>query len=144
MRRTLSNDAHPLVVVQSISALLALKAQTPPQLLDEANHGTVRTRDFTQTPPAEVLSRGQLFFDKVYGDNAASLMKVMDACGTPDLGASARLMYSFFQGNTSVLSAVESMFVSFTGAIATDVSLPVHGVATWSYTHWGCRCMVLR
>lgn len=75
-----------------------------------------------QTPASEVFARGEKFFGTVYGDKAASLMNVLDSCGTPDLGASARLMYSFFQGNAGILSAKESMCVSFVGGIATDVS----------------------
>ncbi len=82
----------------------------------------MRTKDFTETPSSEVLERGKGFFDTVYGDKAASLMNVLDSCGTPDLGASARLMYAFFQGNTSILSPKESMYISFVVAIATDVS----------------------
>lgn len=100
---------------------MALKPKTPPELLHESSHETARTMDFTKTAASDVFARGEKFFDTVYGNKSASLMKVMDSCGTPDLGASARLMYSFFLGNTSVLSAKETMFVTFSGGIATDV-----------------------
>jgi hypothetical protein len=120
---------HPLVdwrltMFQVITSLLALKRQTPAALLDSPDHTTVRTRDFTDTPAVDVLARGREFFNIVYGKKSGSLMKVMDASGTPDLGAAGRLMYSFFLSNTSVLSGKETMFVTVTGAIVTDVSLP--------------------
>ncbi|CEJ92496.1 hypothetical protein VHEMI08147 [[Torrubiella] hemipterigena] len=106
---------------KTINSLLALKRVTPPELLDDASTQTTRTKDFTETPAADVLARGKDFFGVVYGSKASSMMKVLDSCGTPDLGAAARLMYAFFPSNTSVLSGAETMCVSFVGAIAVDV-----------------------
>jgi hypothetical protein len=69
-----------------------------------------------------VYKRGKAFFDIVYGQNSGKLMKIMDSSGTPDLGASGRLMYAYFLSNTNILSGKETMFLTMTGMIVTDVS----------------------
>jgi hypothetical protein len=45
----------------------------------------------------------------------------MDSSGTPDLGMSARLMYAYFLSNINILNGMETMFVTMTGMIVTDV-----------------------
>lgn len=115
-----------------MTTILALKSVTPPELLDGKDVQTIRTRDFTETPASDVLARGAKFWDIVYGDKAASLMKALDTSGTPDVGASARMLYSFFQSNTSILTAQESQFVTFVGAIASDVSILIQLLADFS------------
>jgi hypothetical protein len=70
----------------------------------------------------DVFARGQAFFSTVYGPNSHKLMHVMNSCGTPDLGAAGRLMYAFLLSHTDILSAKETMFVTVSGAIVSDVS----------------------
>lgn len=38
-----------------------------------------------ETPPAQILERGQLFFDRLYGKIAKRVMGQMDRSGTEDL-----------------------------------------------------------
>jgi hypothetical protein len=87
---------------------------------------TSRTRDFVETPVEDVFARGQAFFSTVYGPNSHKLMHIMNASGTPDLGATGRLMYGFLLSHTNVLSAKETMFVTMSGAIVCDVSQFIH------------------
>jgi hypothetical protein len=46
----------------------------------------------------------------------------MDNSGAPDLGITARLIYSYFLSNTAILIAAESSFVGIAGMIPQDVS----------------------
>lgn len=110
---------------QTINALLALKAVTPPHLLDEhaGRSPTARAVDIYETPPSEVLQRGQDFFEKVYGKVSKRVMSQMDESGTEDLGLTARLMYSYLLSNTSILSPAETSFVMIAGLIPQDVRI---------------------
>ena len=74
----------------------------------------------------DVFARGQAFFSTVYGPNSHKLMHIMNSSGTPDLGAAGRLMYAFFLSHTDILSAKETMFVTVSGAIVSDVSQAFH------------------
>jgi len=109
---------------KSINSLLALKAVTPEHLLDEpsAYSPTSRRTEVYDVPSPEILSRGQAFFEKMYGKIAKRVMGQMDRSGTEDLGLMARLMYSYILSNTSVLSSVETSFVLIAGLIPQDVS----------------------
>lgn len=99
---------------------------TPEELLDE--HGAVsptgRRADMYETPAAQVMERGQCFFEKVYGKITRRVMGQMDRSGTEDLGLMARLMYGYVLSNTSVLSAAETSFVMIAGLVPQDVSAP--------------------
>lgn len=110
---------------QAINALMALKAVTPPHLLDDpqAPSPTHRPAEIRSTPPAEILARGQSFFDALYGKVARRVMGRMDRSGTEDLGVTARLMYGYVLSNTRVLSPAETSFVLIAGLIPQDVSL---------------------
>lgn len=118
------SHAHPPNRIQVIQTLLVLKRHTPAYLLDDAGLSTSRSRDFVETPPEEVFARGRAFWNAVYGQNADKLMHILNSCGTPDLGAAARMGYSFFLSHTDILTASETMFVTVSGAIVTDVSDP--------------------
>ena len=109
---------------QTINALLELKKATPEHLLDEhqAYSPTSRSVDLYNTPTAEILQRGRIFFDKIYGKIAKGVMCRMDRCGTEDLGLTARLVYGYVLSNTNVLSSAETSFVMIAGLIPQDVS----------------------
>ena len=49
-------------------------------------------------------------------------MAIVDNSGAPDLGITARLIYSYFLSNTAILIAAESSFVGIAGMIPQDVS----------------------
>ena len=69
-----------------------------------------------------ILSRGQDFFDKVYGKVSQRVMSQMDHSGTADLGIMARLMYGHILSNEAVLGPKETSFVVISGLIPQDVS----------------------
>lgn len=73
-------------------------------------------------PIAQVLNRGQIFFDKNYGKVSKTIMDNLDSCGTEDLGLISRLVYGHIVSNTKILSAVESSYVLLAGLIPQDVS----------------------
>lgn len=110
---------------KTINALLALKATTPPSLLDEplGFSPTARSTEIYNTPSSSIMHRGQKFFDRVYGKVAQRVMGQMDRSGTEDLGLTARLLYSYILSNTNILSAAESSFVLIAGIIPQDVSI---------------------
>ena len=81
-----------------------------------------RSVELHDVPSSQILSRGQQFFDRVYGKVSNRVMGQMDRCGTEDLGITARLMYGYLLSNTSILSAAESSFVLIAGLIPQDVS----------------------
>jgi hypothetical protein len=109
---------------QTINSLLSLKEVTPPELLDDpgAPSPTGRRRDIYEVPSSEILHRGQLFFDKIYGKIAKRVMGQMDRSGTEDLGLTARLVYGHVLSNTRVLTSTETSFVMIAGLIPQDVS----------------------
>lgn len=73
-------------------------------------------------PSSQILHRGQIFFDQIYGKISRRVMGQMDRSGTEDLGITARLLYGYVLSNTSVLNAVESSYVLLAGLIPQDVS----------------------
>lgn len=111
---------------KSINSLLALKAVTPEHLLDEpAKYSpTSRRIEIYDTPSSEIFSRGQTFFEKIYGKISKRVLGQMDRSGTEDLGLTARLMYSYILSNTNVLTSAETSFVLIAGLIPQDVSIP--------------------
>ncbi|KAJ4302108.1 hypothetical protein N0V88_002244 [Collariella sp. IMI 366227] len=113
----------------TINALLELKKATPEDLLDEpeAFSPTGRRADFYDTPPSQVMQRGQRFFEAIYGRITRRVMGQMDRSGTEDLGLVARLMYGHVLSNTSVLSAVETSYVMIAGLIPQDVNPQLKG-----------------
>lgn len=123
IREALIKSAPVIGLPRIIMALVALKAITPPALLDlpTPEYG-MRTADFVSIPSEAVLERGKKFWERTYQDRSEEVMAAMDNVGTPDLGASARLMYSFFLSHEEVLGGKESLFVTITGMIVTDVS----------------------
>jgi phage FluMu protein gp41 len=111
-----------------INALNDLKEVTPEELLDAPEQEaplalTGRREEIYAAPPAQILERGQAFFDQVYGKISRRVMSKLNNCGTEDLGLFARLLYSYVLSNTSVLSAVDTSYVMIAGLIPLDVSL---------------------
>lgn len=49
-------------------------------------------------------------------------MHLLTSCGTPDLAAAGKMAYAFFLSHTDILSASETMYVTVSAAIVTDVS----------------------
>jgi len=76
-----------------------------------------------ETPAEEAFARGKKFFDIVYTGISKQTMNVLNWCGTPDLGAIARIGYAFFLSHTDILTAGETMIVTVSGSIAMDVSV---------------------
>jgi hypothetical protein len=109
---------------KAINSLLALKTATPPELLDEpGEHSpTGRAQEVFDSPSSDMLHRGQVFFDAVYGKVSKRVMSQMDLSGTEDLGLTARLMYGYLLSNTTVLAPAETSFVLLAGLIPQDVS----------------------
>jgi hypothetical protein len=110
--------------------LLALKDSTPDELLDRPSEysATSRATEIHDLPPAQILSRGQTFFEKIYGKISKRVMGQMDRSGTEDLGLTARLMYSYVLSNEKILTAAETSFVLIAGLIPQDVSLMVSNI----------------
>ncbi|TQN75176.1 hypothetical protein CSHISOI_00243 [Colletotrichum shisoi] len=73
---------------------MELKKVTPQHLLDEPRESnshmtsspTARHVDVYETPPSEVLQRGQDFWNLIYGKISKRILSQMDRCGTEDLG----------------------------------------------------------
>ncbi|KAF5660003.1 carboxymuconolactone decarboxylase [Fusarium denticulatum] len=109
---------------RSINALMSLKSATPEDLLDEPGMGTsLRHRDIHDTAPAQVLERGQAFFEAIYGKISRRIMGQLDRSGAPDLGLLARLTYGYVLSNTDVLTPAETSFVLIASLIPQDVSV---------------------
>lgn len=109
---------------KSINALMSLKSATPEYLLDEPGMGTsLRHKDIHDTAPAQVLGRGQAFFDAIYGKISRRIMGQLDQSGAPDLGLLARLTYGYVLSNTDVLTPAETSFVLIASLIPQDVSV---------------------
>lgn len=121
IREALIKSAAVIGLPKIIIALMTLKKSTPPALLDRPSENGMRTADFIRVPAKVVFERGQKFWETTYQHRHEKVMSALDN-GTPDLGASARLIYSFFMSHEEVLSGKESLFVSMTGMIVTDVS----------------------
>ncbi|KAF2142033.1 uncharacterized protein K452DRAFT_287230 [Aplosporella prunicola CBS 121167] len=129
MREGLVKSAAVLGVPKAINALLALKAMTPEYLLDEAGapSPTQRRAEMYDTPPTEILGRGQRYFERVYGKVARRVMGQMDRSGTEDLGLTGRLVYGYLLSNERVLDARDSSFVLVAALIPQDVNPQLKG-----------------
>lgn len=116
-------------VPKAINSLLSLKEATPAELQDApgAPSPTGRRKDMFETPPAQILERGQLFFDRLYGKIAKRVMGQMDRSGTEDLGLTARLVYGYLLSNTQILSPIETSIVMIAGLIPQDVNPQLKG-----------------
>lgn len=105
---------------------MSLKSATPEELLDEAGTGTdsasPRYKDIYDTQPAQILQRGQRFFENIYGKISRRIMGQLERSGAPDLGLLARLTYGYVLSNTDVLTPVETSFVLIASLIPQDVS----------------------
>jgi hypothetical protein len=97
---------------------------TPEDLLDATpgDKPSPRFKDVYQTPPSEVLERGQTFFNQIYGKISRRVMGQMDRSGAEDLGLVARLTYGYVLSNTDVLTPAETSFVLIASLIPQDVS----------------------
>ncbi|KAI9873920.1 MAG: bifunctional AP-4-A phosphorylase/ADP sulfurylase, partial [Pleopsidium flavum] len=122
MREALVKAAPIGGLPKAINALFALKAVTPPSLLDEplGYSPTARPVEVYDIPSSQILHRGQTFFDRIYSKVSKRVMGQMDRSGTEDLGITARLMYGYILSNTSVLTAAETSFVLLAGLIPQD------------------------
>lgn len=129
MREALVKTAAIGGLPKSINALFALKQATPPFLLDQPLEysPTQRSAELYDIPASKILSRGQSFFDQIYGKVSKRVMGQMDRSGTEDLGITARLMYGYVLSNTSVLTPAESSFVLIAGLIPQDVNPQLKG-----------------
>ncbi|KAG8354604.1 hypothetical protein FVEN_g7599 [Fusarium venenatum] len=116
---------------KTINALLSLKSATPEDLLDEAGTGTnaasPRYKDVYDTQPAQVLQRGQSFFESIYGKISRRIMGQLERSGAPDLGLLARLTYGYVLSNTDVLTPAETSFVLIASLIPQDVNPQLKG-----------------
>ena len=77
-----------------------------------------------EVPLQQVLQRGQMFFEKLYGKVSRRVMGQMDRSGAEDLGLMARLVYGYVISNTSVLTPAETSFVLIASLIPQDVGHP--------------------
>lgn len=104
--------------------MYSLKEATPIDMLDEPGSPspTGRAGDMLEAPPSEVLQRGRVFFDEVYGKLARRIQSRLDSSGTEDLGLATRLVYGHFISNTKILSPMETSLVMIAGLIPQDVS----------------------
>ncbi|KAI8656733.1 hypothetical protein NCS56_01278100 [Fusarium sp. Ph1] len=114
---------------RAINALLTLKTVTPEDLLDATpgDKPSPRFKDVYQTPPLEVLERGQTFFNQIYGKISRRVMGQMDRSGAEDLGLMAKLTYGYVLSNTDVLTPAETSFVLIASLIPQDVNPQLKG-----------------
>ncbi|UZP34521.1 hypothetical protein NXS19_002337 [Fusarium pseudograminearum] len=80
---------------KTINALLSLKSATPDELLDEAGTGTdlasPRHKDIYDTQPAQVLQRGQSFFENIYGKISRRIMGQLERSRRTRLGSTGKV-----------------------------------------------------
>ncbi|KAM0438930.1 hypothetical protein ACHAPT_001691 [Fusarium lateritium] len=114
---------------RTINALLTLKTVTSEDLLDATpgDNPSSRFKDVHQTPPSEVLGRGQTFFNQIYGKISRRVMGQMDRSGAEDLGLMARLTYGYVLSNTDILTPAETSFVLIASLIPQDVNPQLKG-----------------
>lgn len=99
-----------------------MKAVTPSHLLDDPGDTSPTTRRHdVEKDSVEILERGEMFWDRIYGKISRRIMSQMERCGTEDLAVTARLMYGHILSNTQILSAPETSFVLIAGLIPQDV-----------------------
>lgn len=111
-REALVKSAAIIGLPKTINALFAMKGVTPKHLLDEpmGYSPSNRSIDLYTTPAAQILSRGQKFFDQVYGKVTGRVMGQMDRSGTEDLGLLARLEYGYVLSPVGILNAPETSY----------------------------------
>jgi hypothetical protein len=111
-REALVKSSAIIGLPKTINALFALKGVTPKNLFDEHKgySPSKRVADIYKTPSAEILQRGQQFFDQVYGKVTGRVMGQMDQSGTEDLGLMARLEYGFVLSPVTILNAPETSY----------------------------------
>lgn len=114
-REALVKSSAIIGLPKTINALFALKGVTPKHLFDEPQgySASNRTADFYHTPSAQILQRGQKFFDQVYGKVTGRVMGQMDNSGTEDLGLMARLEYGYVLSPDRILNAPETSYGEF-------------------------------
>ncbi|EGY23162.1 uncharacterized protein VDAG_04600 [Verticillium dahliae VdLs.17] len=113
---------------KTINALMAMKAVTPSHLLDDPGDTSPTTRRHdVEKDSVEILERGEMFWDRIYGKISRRIMSQMERCGTEDLAVTARLMYGHILSNTQILSAPETSFVLIAGLIPQDVNPQLKG-----------------
>ncbi|OQV06736.1 hypothetical protein CLAIMM_11267 [Cladophialophora immunda] len=137
MREALVKASAVGGLAKTINALLALKTETPDQLLDlpPTPSPTARRQDLVETPPATTLERGKLYFDRNYGKIAGRVMNQMELSGTEDLGVVARLLYGHILSNANILSPVETSYVLIAGLIPQDVNPQLKGHLRGALNH---------
>lgn len=83
--------------------------------------------DLYTTPSSTILTRGQKFFDQVYGKVTNRVMGQMDRSGTEDLGLLARIEYGYILSPTGVLNAAETSYVVLAALVPQDVNPQLKG-----------------
>jgi len=128
-REGLIKSAAIIGLPKTINALFALKEATPKHLRDEplGYSQSQRVVDVYTTPPAQILQRGQRFFNQVYGKVTNRVMGQMDRSGTEDLGILARLEYGYILSPSGILNAAETSFVVLASLIPQDVNPQLKG-----------------
>ncbi|KAH8815614.1 carboxymuconolactone decarboxylase [Xylogone sp. PMI_703] len=116
-------------VPKTINSIIALKEETSPEFLHEAveHPPSSRHKDMYETSMGEVLHRGEIYFQKVYGKVSERVMGQMDKSGTEDLGLVARLVYAYILSDISILSESESSFVLIAALIPQDLNAQLKG-----------------
>ncbi|KAF3760140.1 hypothetical protein M406DRAFT_343296 [Cryphonectria parasitica EP155] len=129
MREALLKTSAIAGLPKTINALQELKKVVPTHLSDEPNSPspTNRRQDVHDTPTAQVLGRGQSFFDACYGKVAGRVMTALDHSGTEDLGLAVRLTYGYILSTTAVLDEVETSYVMIAGLVPQDVNPQLKG-----------------
>ncbi|KAI9825420.1 MAG: hypothetical protein M1832_001150 [Thelocarpon impressellum] len=119
----------------TINALAALRASTPPSLLDlpPTTSPTGRATELHSSPA--VLARGSAFFSAVYGKVGPRVMGDMTHSGTEDLAILARLLYGHVLSNTAVLSPLETSCVIIASLIPQDVNPQLKGHLRGALNH---------
>ena len=137
LREALIKTAPIAGLPKTINALLALKAATPPALLDAplGYSPTARAVDVHDTAAAAVMRRGEVFFGNVYGKVAARVMGQMDRSGTEDLGLTARLLYGYVLSNTAILGPADTSLVLVAALVPQDVNPQLKGHLRGALNH---------
>lgn len=105
---------------KTINSLMALNEAAPQDL-----HDTETLRD-TTTPIPALEEAGTRFFEKIYGETAEPVQKLLDSV-YPDLGwFSKTIGYGLVYGHTSVLTPVETSYVLVASIIAADTPLQIN------------------
>ncbi|EFX01450.1 putative carboxymuconolactone decarboxylase [Grosmannia clavigera kw1407] len=129
MRDALIKTAAVGGMPKTINAMMELATVTPDDLVDApiGFSPASRSGDLCYTSSAQILQRGQSFFNRIYGKVATRVMGQMDRCGTPDLSLTAQLAYGYVLSNTDILNSAETSFVMIAGLIPQDVNPQLKG-----------------